>query len=149
MYQRICSECGCGLSDTAAVCPGCGAPVGAFCTECGRIVPFGAEACLNCGAPALTAPPVQAAEQDSAGRLLVTLALVFAFFLPPVGLVISIVGLKSKQIHSKRRLVVSLVISVILTAALTVFLSIFLPKAIKAYSTGKRISDFFKGLFGA
>ena len=157
MYQNICSECGSKTDGSAASCPSCGAPLGTVCSECGALIPIGAAACLNCGAPVydtVVSPlpggssslPQQ--ENDNTGSLIALLALIFAFFFPPVGLVLSIVGLASKQIPNKRKLKAALVISVITTAALTVFLVIFLPKAIRAYSTGKKVSDFFKGLFG-
>ncbi len=158
MHQRICSECGCELSGTAAACPACGAPAGVICTECGKIIPFTAAACPGCGAPAqLTGEPAPSSEKPSPAQeqngqisLITILALVFAIFLPPVGLILSIVGLRSREVQGrskdKKKLKLALAVSIVLTIALSVFLAIYLPKAVKAYSTGKKISDFFKGL---
>jgi len=46
-----CSECGGMISDTATMCPHCGAPV-IKCKECGRILSEGSSMCPYCGAPA-------------------------------------------------------------------------------------------------
>lgn len=60
-----CPECGGTVSDTAATCPHCGAPI-IKCKECGEILPGGTATCPHCGAPAdvvyekeETAAPVQ------------------------------------------------------------------------------------------
>ena len=48
-----CSECGTQISDKAATCPHCGAPVVKLvvCPECGNKVKEGASICPNCGYP--------------------------------------------------------------------------------------------------
>lgn len=46
-----CTECGGTISDTATVCPHCGAPI-MKCKECGAMLPAGATTCPSCGAPA-------------------------------------------------------------------------------------------------
>ncbi|MDE6871152.1 MAG: TM2 domain-containing protein [Bacteroidales bacterium] len=47
-----CKDCGMDISDAAAACPHCGAPVSrdTFCTSCGTLVPDGASFCPGCGA---------------------------------------------------------------------------------------------------
>ncbi|MFR4280969.1 MAG: zinc ribbon domain-containing protein [Bacteroides uniformis] len=53
MALMKCSECGNMVSDKAASCPKCGAPVviPIKCEECGEIVPPSSISCPNCGAP--------------------------------------------------------------------------------------------------
>ena len=59
MALITCRECGNQVSDKAATCPHCGAPVvmrtmeepKIICEECGNEIPSGAEICPNCGAP--------------------------------------------------------------------------------------------------
>jgi hypothetical protein len=53
-----CSECGEDISDKAAVCIGCGAPVITLikCSECGIDIPEKASICNGCGAPVAAAP---------------------------------------------------------------------------------------------
>lgn len=48
-----CNECGAQISDRAASCPKCGAPVikNIPCPDCGCLVPENAATCANCGAP--------------------------------------------------------------------------------------------------
>lgn len=50
-----CKECGGTVSDKAAACPHCGAPVispkAITCPECGQTFPEGTATCSNCGAP--------------------------------------------------------------------------------------------------
>ena len=74
MALITCSECGNQVSDMAAVCPNCGAPLSVDsaaeerkCGECGAVLPKGANACPSCGcpvedAPAPPAPPAQPAQ---------------------------------------------------------------------------------------
>jgi len=57
-----CDECGGKVSDTAAACPHCGAPVKKPeqpnpCPECNDPLPIGATACPGCGAPATQPSP--------------------------------------------------------------------------------------------
>jgi len=54
-----CSECGKQVSDKAAACPNCGAPVKKEqerkpCPECNELLPNGAATCPGCGAPVAT-----------------------------------------------------------------------------------------------
>ena len=46
-----CKECGQQISDSASVCPHCGAPVirDVFCPSCGTKVPENVKFCPNCG----------------------------------------------------------------------------------------------------
>lgn len=46
-----CKECGQQISDSASVCPHCGAPVvrDVFCPNCGTKVPENVKFCPNCG----------------------------------------------------------------------------------------------------
>lgn len=48
-----CTKCGADISDKAAACPNCGAPVIKLmkCSECGTELPIGATECPNCGCP--------------------------------------------------------------------------------------------------
>lgn len=46
-----CTECGGTVSDSASVCPHCGAPI-IKCSECGHLIPAGHPTCPNCGAQA-------------------------------------------------------------------------------------------------
>lgn len=48
-----CKECGQEISDTATVCPHCGAPVikDIYCRKCGTRFPETAQYCPSCGAP--------------------------------------------------------------------------------------------------
>lgn len=48
-----CKECGQQISDSASVCPHCGAPVvkDVFCTNCGVKMPQDMKYCPHCGAP--------------------------------------------------------------------------------------------------
>lgn len=48
-----CKECGKPVSDSATVCPHCGAPVirDVFCPKCGTKVPENVKFCPNCGEP--------------------------------------------------------------------------------------------------
>lgn len=48
-----CKECGQQISDSAASCPHCGAPVAreSFCQRCGGKMPANATFCPHCGAP--------------------------------------------------------------------------------------------------
>ena len=47
-----CKECGKEISDTATVCPHCGAPVvkDVYCRKCGTKIPENVQYCPNCGA---------------------------------------------------------------------------------------------------
>lgn len=50
MALMNCMECGGTISDSAKVCPHCGAPI-LKCRECHEVLPQGATVCPNCGAP--------------------------------------------------------------------------------------------------
>lgn len=66
-----CAECGKQVSDLAACCPHCGAPVQKkeYCKECGNQVSESASVCPNCGCPRTqpaTPPPLdQPAEKNA------------------------------------------------------------------------------------
>ena len=66
-----CAECGKQVSDLAACCPHCGAPVQKkeYCKECGNQVSEMASVCPNCGCPRTqpaTPPPLdQPAEKNA------------------------------------------------------------------------------------
>ncbi|MCX4335218.1 MAG: TM2 domain-containing protein [Bacteroidales bacterium] len=51
MALILCKECGKEISDSAANCPHCGAPVvkDVFCKKCGAKIPENVEFCPNCG----------------------------------------------------------------------------------------------------
>lgn len=53
MSLITCPECGKQMSDKAAACPSCGAPVikKVTCPECGKELSANATACPNCGCP--------------------------------------------------------------------------------------------------
>ncbi len=76
MAMIKCSECGRDISDKAAACPHCGAPVIVAvaappptvllpCSECGAGIPDKAACCPNCGAPVtvIAAPPSASPDQ--------------------------------------------------------------------------------------
>lgn len=58
MTMINCSECGKDISDKAAVCIGCGAPMMTLikCSECGIGISDKAEICNGCGAPVAATP---------------------------------------------------------------------------------------------
>ncbi|MEY2675774.1 MAG: zinc-ribbon domain [Actinomycetota bacterium] len=71
----------------------------AFCANCGSERPDGAGFCGKCGAaggagaaPTYSAPPTYAAPAGGAVPTIVTLALVFAFLAPLVGMILALVG---------------------------------------------------------
>ncbi len=59
-----CAECNGQVSDRAAACPHCGAPVSAplVCSECQSALPRGSITCRECGAPVAAPHPVQLAQ---------------------------------------------------------------------------------------
>lgn len=66
-----CAECGKQVSDLAACCPHCGAPVQKkeYCKECGNQVSETASVCPNCGCPRTqpaTPPPLDQTAEKSA-----------------------------------------------------------------------------------
>ena len=150
MTSRICSECGYALALTDKTCPECGAPVyqaAFYCSECGRELLPGETVCSGCGAPinADNTPP--AAETDSIN--VVTLcALIFAFLMPPAGLVLSIIGLKKLPKADHGKCLAALIISIIMTAAITVFCVIYLPKIFGLVNTGSRIKETLNSFLG-
>ena len=66
-----CAECGKQVSDLAACCPHCGAPVQKkeYCKECGNQVSESASVCPNCGCPRTqpaTPPPFEQSAERAA-----------------------------------------------------------------------------------
>ena len=66
-----CAECGKQVSDLAACCPHCGAPVQKkiYCKECGNQVSESASVCPNCGCPrahSTTPPPFEQSAKRAA-----------------------------------------------------------------------------------
>lgn len=66
-----CAECGKQVSDLAACCPHCGAPVQKkiYCKECGNQVSESASVCPNCGCPRTqpaTPPPFEQSAKRAA-----------------------------------------------------------------------------------
>lgn len=66
-----CAECGKQVSDLAACCPHCGAPVQKkeYCKECGNQVSESASVCPNCGCPrahSTTPPPFEQSAERAA-----------------------------------------------------------------------------------
>lgn len=73
-----CKECGQEISDTANVCPHCGAPVvkDVFCVKCGTKVPENVKFCPSCGAPVAksgTAAGARGKDKTVAGLLAIFL----------------------------------------------------------------------------
>ena len=70
--QQYCKQCGRPLTPGAAVCVGCGVPVGAgnaFCPNCGQPANPMAAVCVNCGASLAQAPAGEAKSKLAAGLL--------------------------------------------------------------------------------
>ena len=72
--MKFCSKCGKQLMDEAVICPGCG------CAQ------------PTTNAPASTAGPVQSGAMPGETSGLATCAMVFAFLMPIVGLILGIIG---------------------------------------------------------
>lgn len=111
-----------------------------FCTKCGNVVPENASFCPICGAslkstnqpapqqapaPAYTPAPAPARESNT----MAILGLVFAFIVPVLGLIFSIIGLgKAKELQGEGHglalagLIVSIVELVIAVIAVIVIL---------------------------
>lgn len=71
-----CKECGQEISDSASVCPHCGAPVikDVYCPKCGTKVPENIQFCPTCGNPiARAAKPAGAKDKTVAGLLAIFL----------------------------------------------------------------------------
>lgn len=66
-----CNECGAQISDRAASCPKCGAPVikNIPCPDCGCLVPENAATCANCGAPLSIQQPMPTRTQPLANKM--------------------------------------------------------------------------------
>jgi len=75
-----CPSCGCGCSDEARFCPGCGQPLPVvadlnFCSGCGGELVVGAMYCPDCGKHVIKEHPVETAVESRIGRYLAALLL--------------------------------------------------------------------------
>lgn len=147
MTSRICSECGYALASTDNTCPECGAPAErkvAFCSECGRALLPDETVCQGCGAPVFSEDTPPAAEANNI-NVITLCALIFAFLMPPAGLVLSIIGLKKLPKADHGKCLAALIISIVMTIALTVFCIVYLPKIFGLVNTGSRIKETLDG----
>ena len=112
--MKFCQSCGTQILDDAAFCPNCGASVAA---EPAQQAPMG-QAPMG-QAPMYQAPMYQApmgqmpfAPAESSGTA--TCAIVFAFLIPLVGLILGIVGMNKYQTPAlKKKCKTAIIISVV------------------------------------
>lgn len=77
MALMNCKECGQQISDSASVCPHCGAPVvkDVYCPACGTKVPGNVRFCPNCGGRIV--PPSSMAQADKKEKVVAGLLAIF------------------------------------------------------------------------
>ena len=120
MAMKICMECGSKIDEQMQACPNCGYVLKetVICHECGKKIRADVDYCPNCGAPTrpqkIEVTPGKPAGIPAESGAIAVCAMVFAFLLPPVGLIFALIGLKKNRQPVHRKLcIAALVISVI------------------------------------
>ncbi len=157
MAMKICMECGSKIDEQMQACPNCGYVLKetVICHECGKKIRADVDYCPNCGAPTrpqkIEVTPGKPAGIPAESGAIAVCAMVFAFLLPPVGLIFALIGLKKNRQPVHRKLcIAALVISVIVgvfDAYVLAKLIPFINNTVDTVNKGNKIKEFLSELF--